>query len=638
MLRRWLIVLLTLSVIGSSVFVFSSGVNQASANAASTVSVPASPIPESEDFATVNFGKAWDMSEFTDISQYLNGAGRHPSLANIQVKDGVFSAQSIGDRNGNLAYFYPLFGGHQGFMQIGGNLGSLKPVDPQTYQCFYIAMKVNSPQYKLGVDLWDGFRVLWSAAGKAGGTNQISLYPETLQKQSPVVHSWRLYRVDLNAPPNGIFDGAWTSNSIWQALQINPTLYKDIPFAIDWMRLTSCKTDPKYLARITWGASGSVNAIWANPVGTDRNIQLATGVDGSKGAYDLDTKGLAPGAYRIGLGTTTSCCSEWSSGELKINQAPVINFVRPSPYSGEDYATSAGNPWDMDPSDFTRIDCTQYSFGDGLLRMDTAYPAALPRECKGSTIGEADPQLFLNLPASLDVAGQYRYLSFRKYMNGDYAMPADGMIGRWMWTTTNDCTRVSADIPYEVGWHTYTIDLYDAFNGTPVASSPPSCGIKHWKATGQVTRLRFDPNENWTGNQVPQMTFHQELDWIRLTKVDQVARGATFPIEITANKPLESIRSISYYFTTDRKNPTQNPAGGQETFVEAGSDTIAAAQQPLYLPLVRRNSSGGAPGAFTFNWNTASVAPGEYYICSVANDGYNQTTYCSDAPIRVYSP
>ena len=46
-------------------------------------------------------------------------------------------------------------------------------------------------------------------------------------------------------------------------------------------------------------------------------------------------------------------------------------------------------------------------------------------------IGEAESQLFLNLPGSLK-ASDYRYLSFRHYIDGEYAIPADGMIGRWI--------------------------------------------------------------------------------------------------------------------------------------------------------------------------------------------------------------
>ena len=649
MSRHWLIVLLALSLIGSSAFGFTKGAKSGAADAeaaetAKEVSVPASPVPEAKDFATENFGDGWDMAEFTDVSQYLNGAGRHPFLANIQVKDGLFSATSLGDRTANIAFFFPLYPGYKNFMQIGGNLGSQHGIDPGAYQCVYIATRVNS-QYRAGSELADGFRVLWNNESVNGGTNQVYFYPETIFGTAPIVHNWRLYQVDLRNPPNSSFGASWTSHT-WQGLQINPTLYKNIPFAIDWIRLGSCDNNPAYKAQITWNADGNINAIWANPVGTDRNILVAAkdltgiqgGVDGSKGSYALDTKGLAPGSYRIGLGTTTNCCSQWSDGQLKINQAPVIKFARPSPYSGEDYAFSGGNPWDMDPSDFTRIDCTQASFGDGLLRMDTGYPASLPRECKGPAIGEADPQLFLNLPAPLITAGQYRYLSFRMYMNGDYQMPADGMIGRLMWTNTNNCTRVSADIPYDIGWHTYTIDLYDALNGTPVASAPGDCGLKPWKEAGQVVQLRFDPNENWTGNMVPQMVFHQELDWIRLTKVDRVAKGASFPIQIIPNKPLSEIRSIQYFYTTDPGNPTQNPAGSSAIESERVSGSAMAATNPVYLPIVGRNASPGLPGSYTYSLSTSDIQPGEYYICAQADDGYNQTTYCSDAPLQVYSP
>ena len=620
-------------------------INKARAQVPLNINVPTSTLVEADDFATFNFGDAWDMSEFTDISQYLNGAGRHPSLTNIQVENGVFSATSIGDYTNQLAYFYPLYSGYEGFIQIGGNLGTLHPIDSQKYQCLYIAMRVASPQFTPGGPQPDVFRVLWSDGynQEINGGAFDRLYPETAEWpfDTPVIHNWRLYKIDLVHPPYPIPGGTeWLSSSSWSGLQINPTIYKDVNFAIDWIRLTTCEDLPEYQAEISWTPDASIDTIWARPVGTTHDIRLVTGIDGIAGFFMLDTKGLAPGAYNIGLGTQNEI-TQWSSAELKINQTPIIDFARPSPLLGQDYFTVSGNPWDSGPTDIVKIDCSEWFISDGLLELDTLFPAALPQRCKGPVLGEADSRMFLNMPAPLLDAGQYRYLSFSMSIDGDYSIPADGMIGRWMWRDTNDCTYVSADIPYDVGWHTYTIDLHDSFNGKPVSAvvglntPPEGCTKKPWKDAGQIEMLRFDPNENWTGNLVPEIIFHQEFEWIRLTKEDRIARGTPFPIEISLNKPVDEFESITYFYTTDLQNPTKNQVADYNPPRSQASS--GHGQHTIYLPIITNYfPTFSIPSDVTHQWDTSNVNPGKYFICVEADDGISQATYCSDVPILVY--
>lgn len=38
-----------------------------------SVEVPDIPLPAAQDYATASSGNAWDMNEFSDVSQYLNG-------------------------------------------------------------------------------------------------------------------------------------------------------------------------------------------------------------------------------------------------------------------------------------------------------------------------------------------------------------------------------------------------------------------------------------------------------------------------------------------------------------------------------------------------------------------------------------
>ena len=68
---------------------------------------------EGDDYATRILRDAWDMSEYSDISQYINQSGQASIVKNIQVNDGVFSATSVGNSGtGNNGYFFLLFPGY----------------------------------------------------------------------------------------------------------------------------------------------------------------------------------------------------------------------------------------------------------------------------------------------------------------------------------------------------------------------------------------------------------------------------------------------------------------------------------------------------------------------------------------------
>jgi hypothetical protein len=623
--RRLLNAFLIVCLAGSAAWVVFSNPPRAQAGTDS-VGVPTSLQKEAPDFATLALGNAWDMNEFEDISQYLNGAGRHPSLTNIQVKDGVFSATSIGDRTTMIAYFFPLFPGYPNFIPTG-NVGVTHPIDPNQYQCLYAAMQVDSPSSQPQGK--DGWRVFWFAdeeMSQTGGTVQMDL---------DSANNWRLYKVDLNNPQRGLVSGSipWNGKGAWEGLKIEPTFYKDVDFQVDWIRLTSCQNDPAYQAAISWNPDASVNTIWVRPVGTSRNILLQGNVDGSKGSTVIDTKGLAAGSYQVGLGSSSSCCAQWSSSTLNIDETPGAVFEMPSAPNTPDYAASAGNAWDMDPSDVTSVRCSQYSFDNGILKLDTNPPSLLPPSCLGA-IGEAGSELVLNLPGPIK-ASDYRYLSFRHYIAGDYAIPADGMIGRWMWTTADNCTYVSDDIPYDVGWHTYVIDLYDSLAGTPIESGPSGCGLKPWKDAGTIIHLYFDPNENWTGNTpgIPPMVFHEEFDWIRLTKDVLVNQGSKFTIDVKLSKPSSQLKNVQYYYTTDPHSPMQSWNSIRYNGSQSQPPAIGGSHL-IFLPTIQSQFDSD-PTNTNFLWDTTGVTPGDYYICTQVADQVDQAAYCSQVPVKV---
>jgi hypothetical protein len=617
---------------------------------AETASLTVTRLPESTDFATVNFGDGWDMSALSDISNYLNGAGRNPSMVNPTVHDGLFTATSTSSTTDPDAFIFPLFTGLPGFMQLG-NLGSVYPINSAEYHCLYIAMRVDT------VTSIDEFMVLWypdnkltspSSTSASGAIVPLRLYPEF-----GTTRYWKLFMVDLANPARGYIGTPWSAYSPWKGLEIVMTYADNAPIAVDWIRLTNCSSDPKYRTTVNWTPYPNVTALYVRPQGTTRDIRLVNGLNGLSGSYTLDTQGLAPGVYSVGLGDDTTCCTQWSANQLEINASPILDFDRPSPTSGDDYATTAGNAWDMnDGSDADSIECTSaWSFTNSLLMFDTEYPAIIDSWCLGPGVGEADARIFMNLPTSLASGKDYRYLSYRMYQNGTISLPVDGMVARWIWTDLANCTRVSHTAALDVGWYEYNIDLYDPYNGTPAETANcPVYPLQPWSAVDGIMKLRFDPNENWTGNLVPAMIFHQEIDWIRLTKVDAVTQGTPYPLEVTLNKDLSTVQYIDFYYTSNRSQPLQNYIGRatpglsqavveQPAYNPETNSQLAATIQ--YLPLLMRNFSNYPPllqNQVRYLWDTSAIPVGEYYICGRSFDGLNLTTYCSKAPLQIHTP
>jgi hypothetical protein len=617
---------------------------QASVNA---VSIPSQPVPYAPDFATNEFHDAWDMSEFSDVSQYLNGSGRHVHLANPTVQNGLFTATSLGDYLAKLSYLYLLFPDYPLTVKTG-KTGSTHPIKSSQYKCFYVAMQANSPAYQPGSGITaDGIRVMWykndnmSPAGLApnGGTVQIFSQMESSGDPYPA-RPWKLFKVDLTNPPNGIYQGGvpWTGAAEWQGLEFTPTLFKNVAFQIDWVKLTNnCSAEAAYQAPISFSANSNINSIWLNPSGTSRNIRIAADVIGSSGQYTLDTKGLAAGKYRVGFGDLTSCCSQWSTTELEINTPAHLDILRPSTTSGVEFSQASGNPWDIYPSDVTSLQCADYSYTNDILNITTQYPALLPYACRGSNpLYEADPKIYLNTPASIAPNSGYRYLNFRMYQNGPWQMAADGMMARWMWTTQNGCTFVSTDIPLDVGWNTYAIDLYDPLNGTPVTVTAPCTQYTPWVNAATIQSLRFDPNENYTGQflgdagqtAVPAMVFDQKIDWIKLTKMDQVKAGIAFPIEYKSDKVLPQ-SAFTFYYTSTLLSPRQHIA------LAWTAQILSSQTVKIFLPILTTPLSLGSSDVSRFQWDTRGIAPGQYSICVDVNDGKNIATTCSSAPVEI---
>jgi hypothetical protein len=612
-------------------FISTMGISKVESREAEAIIEPSSiKLSEGNDFATHSLRNAWDMSEFADISQALNQSGQANYLMNILVQDGVFSARSTNLRD---AQFWPLWPGYNTAMLIG-KVGHNYPIAAQTYHCLYIGMKVDSKMAdNNGPDVfqvfWFANELLNGAGGTWGYSRGIVLYPEA-GNGAPTAR-WKIYRIDL--ADTNIYGGGtpWSDRDAWQSIRIDPTNQSDVDFKVDWVRLTTC-TGASH--RLSWQGGNNVS-IGIQPLGTSREFLIASNVSSP---YDLDVQGLPAGVYSYVVKENNTVLS---SGNFEINKTPIATFARPSPLSGVDYATKYGNPWDFqDATDVRSIADTAYSFNEGILDLKT----------DGG--GGEDPIIELNTPQHISVGSEYRYLSFRMYTAGAWQNVPEGMIVRWIWRSSSEperesivCHLVSQDIPFDVGWQTYTIDLSNPFNGKPETMTGDCQGLPgHWLETSPAFKFRFDPNEN-----LLETDLYQQLDWIRLTQVDRVIKGNPFPVQISLNKSPDEVTSTTFYYTDNLQNPTQHRAAKYLALNPAELSLEAdgllpglqgqEAQAQIFLPTIMRKPYAvelpPVENAVDFAWDTSGVTPGEYYVCVVTTDQYNSGTYCSEAPVQV---
>lgn len=589
----------------------------------------AETIGEGVDFATLELDDPWDMDSFYDISNWINHAGDANLLADIQVADGVFSARATG----NYSEFYLLFPGYEPGL-YEPNFGVLHPINSSEYACVYLTMKVDvdtNRDYYFNLGWVEDKTIDWgsSAWGRTYG-NKI------------VPNQWVTYKIPLATWPYQAGDH-WNSLPEWQGLRVTPIFDRpNTKFAVDWVRLTNCQPVNYTIS----GLSSGTYSLWLGAGNPERKIRYVESFSpNNKGQYTLDTQGIAAGHYNLYVKNSANQFT--FIGQLNVDGAPIPVFTHPSPLTGEDYSTLAGNPWDMSSNaDIDRTYCVNWTTRDGILNLETLSPSSLPSDCYGG-VPEADPVIYLNTPASVDIR-DYRYLSFRHYIEGAWSAPEEGMVVRWIWrvqhpsTPNGYCEYVSREIMLDVGWKTYWIDLHDPWNGSAVqvgtAGSPLCDKNIDWKdQSNALLYFRIDPNENtWASS------MHQKFDWIRLTKVPSIQRGNKFPIQISMNEDPYSLSSISFYYTDDPNQPTQMPVQSASANSEQAQPAPdAQIDSPrLLLPIVMTNYAAPyqpppVENEVLFWWDTGSVNPGTYYLCVVADDGYNQTTFCSDAPVQV---
>jgi hypothetical protein len=613
----------------------------ASSEATLTISSPSSNgviLPEIDEFATMVLGDPWDMNDPTDIAYY-----RATHLANPVFDSGIFSAQ-LTQGNGAEAIILLTAGAVNNTAMRIGKTGYKYPINADRYRYLSFRMYSSNPDCNSGLVEWyadDSY-----SHNSMGITTPHLVPPEPCIGRPP---GWYTYVIDLKQ------QGLWQGGKDWSGTIRELILH---PFAgqgaagatvkLDWVRLTAAdpRTARPFIIRWSGDGLGGPVTLYARrdaQIFDDNQIIIASNLSASGGSYTFQTGTLPPGTYYIAAANNNGAA--WSEGPLVINAPPQVTITKPSMTSGQEYATvELGRPWDMSsPTDINhnlqawqQTCLTNQSFAGGL------YSASLLPNCpSGEYYG--DPILYLGrlnraLPDHQDPVidtQKYRYLSYRFYHSGEQNVE-QGWVARFGWWQVhgNGYTIIEEpvmgrDMIIHEGWNVYEADLW-----APDVVDEAHPIQRSWHASAP-NRLRFDPSE--LANSLMPATI--KLDWIRLTAVDEVTRGQTFPIRFSlrAGYPV----TMTFYYDSD-KNPHNGrhqigvrsfaamSDSGTTTVIEPAANSPTSGHKRLYLPLTLNNYCSDC-----YLWNTATVAPGTYYICIETKDPYNTMYYCSEAPVIV---
>ncbi len=549
--------------------------------ASNTVSVSKSIIGEGSDFATLVLGQPWDMSKgpYPDFPNATGGIDR----GTFNVSQGSWSFKATSSDPNIMIHPFNI-PGTQKVLKLGDSF----PIDPSQYKLF-------------------SFR-LWSSASTYG--NVYWFYNQDWRQgknSSPISiqTGWHTYVVDLSTDPN------W--NGSISGLRLDPGSTANIQYKLDWIRLTT--KDVKNSVSIDWKGSTSARIYINNTCSfsadatlikdnnnTNKPFMWGSNVshDGSGLVYPIP-ESFQPGTYEIVVvdGQNPVACTP-----ITIDQAPILEFQKPSRRSGPDYATVVGgNPWGMiDSGDLaSTYDIANINFNEGIFH--------------GTTGSTGDPRIVLNSPSQIN-ADVYKYATFRMYLEGQQNVGLGWVQRFYWWSGTPDLSNfgITKDMVVYEGWHTYTIDL----------SAAPLEPGRGWR--GSINELRFDPDE------VP-AALGVNLDFVQLTGDETITSGQVFPITYTINAG--TAQSLQLYY-----GPQRNSISGRTQISRVEPTTFSTPDSTKihqFLPMLvnRYSTENNFIQGLIQSWDTRNIAPGTYYISADVSDGVMTTTWYSEVSVIV---
>lgn len=565
-------------------------------------------LAEGDDFATTVLGDPWDMSEHTDLMAYHDLPNPDFSGGNLRYV--------MDDSRAVVRLLFPGLNGRVDLGKVGMNY----PIDTSRYHWLSFSM------YHSGGS--GTFRIKWFYDRYAQPNREY-----VVSKPISAVTGWHTYIVDLDQIEiHETTGGAIDWRGLVRELDIIPIGSAGDEIRFDWMRLTD--DNP---------TSNSLDISWSglSPVGSDIHFYLDEDTSGCEGPLihveegasasgsftwqqavaadgSFSPTNVEPGDYYVCAKVGGESAGH-SSGQLTVNQAPVVHLTQPSFTSGDDFATDAGNPWDMeDSADVDHVVDGTASFSGGNLRVNVPS-------------NDPDVQVHMGLPTSAIDSSEYHYLTYRLLFDYDYTLSeAVGQETRVFWGRA-PLTEATSGLLYDYpGWRTYSIDLHEL---------PLHSGLT-WDEADWST-FRLDPlGNNKTGGTV---SFY--LDYVLLTG-DEQADGS-FDVMWELSDPDTSVTTMTLGYDGDQYGfngsqfATLTLDDGERVagtaFADPGETPLRATEDLTYtvqLPLVLNNWRMPCSGA-CYTWYTSEISSGSYYIYACMDDGYNQLCRYSETPVYI---
>ena len=488
------------------------------------------------------------------------------------------------------------------------------PIDTSTYR--WLSFRMYQPNGDLRIR-WD-----YSRYGASTG-----VWAETVKITG--VPGWHTYVIDLaNIAVQYTSGGATGWNGQVPGLGIVSYASVGSLVKIDWVRLTADNPVDNSLD-ISWSGLDPLPTTLQFYLDTDtsdcngplistQSFPPASGSFNWQQSADgvASPANVAPGDYYVCAMADFSLAG-YSSGRLTVNQSPTFRFTCPSFTSGDDYATDAGNAWDMnDQEDIDHVVQGTGTVSGGIL--DVSIPSSA-----------TDTQVHLNVPTDID-SSQYYYLTYRLWYDYPYSFAAVGQNNRVFWGRA-PLTEATSELLYVYpGWMTYTLDL----RSLPLHSGP------NW-LTKDWTIFRIDPiGQNKTGQRV-----HVYIDGVLLTSDEEA--DSFFEIAWNLDDPDTSVTTMTLYYDNNQSGwdgtniTTLTLTDGEHAGRSSASPERAASIQAtrdmtytLHLPLVMRNYITPCEGS-CYTWQTGSLPSDAYYLYACVDDGYNEFCRYSDTPVYI---
>jgi len=564
-------------------------------------------VSEGDDFATSVLGDPWDMNEYSDMLAYHG-------LPGATIEGGMYRLTM----SSSAAEIQIYLGGIVGAMDVG-KIGANYPIDTNRYR--WLSFRMKHPGGNIQIK-WFYDRIFTPGPREFASAQ---LFPAT--------PGWHTYVLDLETIPIGSTGGGATgwNGQVWE-LDIVPFASTGDEILIDWVRLTADNPAGNDLT-ISWSDLTPVGSqvdfvLDDDQIGCDGTLIGAEGSASASGSivWQSPSRDVAsptnvePGEYYV-CARVNGVQAGYSAGTLEVNRAPIVAFAQPGFSSGDDYATDAGNPWDMDDAaDITAVQNGSASFSNGVAAV--TVPAS-----------QSDVQVFLNVPTAIDNK-RYHYLTYRLWFDYPYTWSVVAQVSRLFWGHAPDRVETQSGLIYVFpGWNTYTVDLRSL-----ELSFGPDWETANW------TLFRLDPIANGTGETV---TFY--LDDIKLTGDEEADKRAD--IMWTLTDPDSTDTTLDLYYDTDQAGQdgifiaalalTDGQHAALERTPGAENPSVLHVTEELtptaYLPVITSRYFAPCSGA-CYTWDTGAVPSGSYYIYGCVDDGHNELCRYSEGPLIISHP